>query len=96
MPVVYERRADVSFDNLLIVGSNSPPGGVRAFDARTGDGKSGLSTRVPRPASSARDMGTALRRERERLDWSFSFTVDVDRALLYVSFAVPLEDQLRR
>jgi quinoprotein glucose dehydrogenase len=35
MPVVYN-AAPTRFENLLIVGSHTPPGGVRAFDARTG------------------------------------------------------------
>ncbi|HEY5623197.1 MAG TPA: PQQ-binding-like beta-propeller repeat protein, partial [Gammaproteobacteria bacterium] len=36
MPVGYA-GAPAVFENLLIVGSNTPPGSVRAFDARTGD-----------------------------------------------------------
>ena len=32
-----QRRAD-AFEDLLIVGSNGPPGGVRAYDARSGEG----------------------------------------------------------
>jgi quinoprotein glucose dehydrogenase len=35
MPVVYN-SAPTRFENLLVVGSNGPPGSVRAFDARTG------------------------------------------------------------
>ena len=35
MPAVYN-GAPTRFGDLLIVGSNGPPGGVRAYDARTG------------------------------------------------------------
>jgi quinoprotein glucose dehydrogenase len=89
MPVVYN-AAPTRFENLLIVGSNTPPGGVRAFDARTGAAV-WVFDAVPQadePGHETWEIGAA--RERASvLSWSFSFTLDVDRALLYASFAGP-------
>ena len=36
MPTAYN-AAPTRFEDLLIVGSNGPPGGVRAYDARSGE-----------------------------------------------------------
>jgi len=88
MPVVYN-GAPTRFENLLIVGSNSPPGGVRAFDARTG-APVWVFDAVPQADEPGRETWGARSAERASvLGWSFSFTVDVDRALLYVALAGP-------
>jgi glucose dehydrogenase len=89
MPIVYN-AAPTPFENLLIVGSNTPPGSVRAFDARTGAEIWAFES-VPKPGEAghetwASDTG---RDQRQVLHWPFSFTIDADRALLYASFASP-------
>jgi quinoprotein glucose dehydrogenase len=91
MPAVYN-AAPTRFENLLIVGSNTPPGGVRAFDARTGAPVWVFDT-VPQADEPGRDTWRAGSAARASVvGWSFSFTVDVDRALLYVSLAGPAPD----
>ena len=59
MPVVYNGAPTV-FENLVIVGSNSPPGSVRAFDARSGAWR-GCSTPCRCRASPATTPGRATR-----------------------------------
>jgi quinoprotein glucose dehydrogenase len=92
MPVVYN-AAPTRFENLLIVGSNTPPGGVRAFDARTG-AEVWVFDSVPQADEPGHETweGSAARERAVVLGSSFSFTVDVDRALVYVSFAGPSPD----
>ena len=91
MPVVYN-GAPTRFENLLIVGSNGPPGGVRAFDARTG-APVWVFDSVPQADEPGRETWGAQSAERASVvGWSFSFTVDVDRALLYVALAGPATD----
>jgi quinoprotein glucose dehydrogenase len=91
MPAVYN-AAPTRFENLLIVGSNGPPGGVRAFDARTGAPVWEFDS-VPLADEPGRETWAGRSAERAYvLGWSFSFTVDVDRALLYVSLAGPAPD----
>ena len=91
MPVVYN-AAPTRFENLLIVGSNGAPGGVRAFDARTG-APVWVFDAVPQADEPGRETWGERSAERASVvDWSFSFTVDVDRALLYVSLAGPTPD----
>ena len=91
MPVVYN-AAPTRFENLLIVGSNGPPGGVRAFDARTG-APVWVFDAVPQSDEPGRETWGGRSAERASvLGWTFSFTVDVDRAVLYVSLAGPAPD----
>ena len=91
MPVVYN-GAPTRFENLLIVGSNTPPGGVRAFDARTGE-PVWVFDAVPQPDEPGRETWAGRSAANASVvHWSFSFTVDVDRALLYVSLAGPSSD----
>ena len=91
MSVVYD-GAPTRFENLLIVGSNGPPGGVRAFDVRTGAPVWVFET-VPQADEPGRETWGGRSAERASVvGWSFSFTVDVDRALLYVSLAGPPTD----
>ena len=89
MPVVYN-AAPTRFENLLIVGSNSPPGSVRAFDARTG-AEAWAFQSVPRPGETGHETwgSDAWAEQPNVLHWPFSFTIDVDRALLYASFESP-------
>ena len=84
------RRA---FENLLIVGSNSAPGSVRAFDARTG-AEIWVFESVPKPGEPGHEtwQSDAWREQPNLLHWPFSFTIDADRALLYASFESPGPD----
>jgi quinoprotein glucose dehydrogenase len=92
MPMVYN-GAPTRFENLLIVGSNTPPGGVRAFDARTG-AEAWVFDSVPQADEPGHETWekSPSRERASVLGWSFSFTVDVDRALVYASFAGPSPD----
>jgi quinoprotein glucose dehydrogenase len=91
MPVVYN-AAPTRFENLLIVGSNGPPGGVRAFDVRTG-APVWVFDAVPQADEPGRETWGGGSADRASVvGWSFSFTVDADRALLYVALAGPATD----
>jgi len=94
MPAVYN-AAPTRFENLLIVGSNTPPGGVRAFDARTGTEVWTFDS-VPQADEPGHETweNNAARERASVLGWSFSFTLDVDRALLYASFGGPSPDEV--
>ena len=89
MAVVYN-SAPTCFENLLIVGSNSPPGSVRAFDAVRGE-QVWLFESVPKPGELGHDtwQSDAWRNQPNLLHWPFSFTIDIDRALLYAIFESP-------
>jgi quinoprotein glucose dehydrogenase len=92
MRVVYN-AAPTRFENLLIVGSNSAPGSVRAFDARTGQ-EIWVFESVPKPEEFGHETweSDAWVDQPNLLHWPFSFTVDADRALLYASFESPGPD----
>ena len=92
MPVVYY-AAPTRFENLLVVGSNTAPGSVRAYDARTGDEVWAFQS-VPQPGEPGHDTweSDAWRDQPNLLLWSFSFTVDVDRGILYAPFESPGPD----
>ncbi|HZF28348.1 MAG TPA: PQQ-binding-like beta-propeller repeat protein [Gammaproteobacteria bacterium] len=92
MPVVYN-GAPALFEDLLIVGANSAPGSVRAFDARTG-AQVWTFEAVPRRGELGYDTwnGAPSRDRSSVLHWSFSFTIDADRGLLYAVFDSPGPD----
>jgi len=79
--------APTIFENLLIVGSNTPPGGVRAYDVRDGtEVWTFLSTpRTGEPGSETwgADLDPLTARA---FHWAFSFTVDVERGLVFAVF----------
>ncbi len=79
MPVSYQ-GAPLLFEDRLIVGSTTGPGSVRAYDVRTGAQMWVFSAVPPGTDDAARDAAGAARA-------SASFTLDVDRALLYAAFA---------
>jgi len=84
MPVSYH-AAPLLFEDRLIVGSTTGPGSVRAYDVRTG-AQVWVFAAVPAgPDDAARDVGGAARAPG-------SFTLDVDRALLFAAFASPLTE----
>jgi quinoprotein glucose dehydrogenase len=82
------------YRNMLLVGTNAPPGAVRAFDARTGarvwefrsiprqEGDPGFGTW---PVSATDNASGAI-------SWAFSMTVDPARNLLYAVFDSPTPD----
>ena len=62
MPAAYA-GAPTRFEDLLIVGSNGPPGGVRAYDARSGEERwsfTGASTLLHPASSLTVDVDRAL------------------------------------
>ncbi len=75
MPVSYH-AAPLLFEDRLIVGSTTGPGSVRAYDVRSG-AQVWVFAAVP-PGTD--DVADAVRT-------TASFTLDVDRALLYAAFA---------
>ncbi|HEY8519500.1 MAG TPA: PQQ-binding-like beta-propeller repeat protein [Gammaproteobacteria bacterium] len=86
MPIPY-RSAPTAFEHLLIVGSDGPPGSVRAYSARTG-AQVWLFSAVPRPGEAGSDAAAsdAWGGRHGLLHRAASFTVDVDRALVYAVF----------
>ena len=92
MPIVYY-AAPTRFENLLIVGSNTAPGSVRAYDARTGK-QVWVFESVPQPGAPGSETwdNDARREQPNLLLWSFSLTVDVDRGILYAPFESPGPD----
>ena len=80
MPVSYH-AAPLLFEDRLIVGSTTGPGSVRAYDVRTG-AQVWVFAAVP-PGTD--DTASAVRAVA-------SFTLDVDRALLFAAFASPVTE----
>ena len=89
MPVRYD-SAPTLFENLLIVGSNSPPGGVRAFDAGSGRMVWEFLS-IPGPGEAGHETWSdeAWRDNSGALHWAFSLTVDAERRLVYAAFDSP-------
>lgn len=89
MPVQYA-SAPVVYKNLLIVGSNSAPGSVRALDARTG-AQIWEFRSVPGPGEVGHETweNDSWRDHPNLHHWAFSMTVDVERDLLYTVFESP-------
>jgi quinoprotein glucose dehydrogenase len=92
MPVGY-LGAPVVYENLVIVGSNSAPGSVRAFDVHTGD-EAWVFRAVPGPGEVGHDTweNDSWRDHPNLLHWAFSLTVDADRGLVYAVFESPGPD----
>ena len=89
MPVAYV-SAPVIYKDLLLVGSNTPPGSVRAFDARSGR-EVWVFHSVPGPGRVGHDTweNEAWRDQPNLFHWAFSMTVDEERGLLYAAFESP-------
>jgi glucose dehydrogenase len=89
MPVRYD-AAPTLFEDLLIVGSNSPPGSVRAFDARTGEQIWEFRS-IPEPGEAGHDSWAdgGWLENTGGLHWPFSMTVDSDARTLYSVFDSP-------
>jgi quinoprotein glucose dehydrogenase len=89
MEVSYN-GAPTLFEHFLLVGSDSAPGSVRAFDVRNG-APLWVFQSVPRPWEAGHDswQSEAWREQPGVLHSPFALTVDVDRAILYAAFASP-------
>jgi glucose dehydrogenase len=86
--------APTIYKNVILVGTNTPPGAVRGFDARTG-AKVWEFRAVPQEAEAPgfetweqdgwKDQAGAI-------SWAFSMTVDPQRNILYAIFDSPTPD----
>lgn len=85
----YE-SAPTLYKNLLILGTNGPPGGVRAFDARTG-AKVWEFQSVPQSGQVGVETwsGESWRNREGTYSWAFSMTVDAERATVYAAVEAP-------
>jgi quinoprotein glucose dehydrogenase len=89
VPLIYK--------NVVVVGANNPPGGVRvpgnarAFDARTGEKLWEFSS-VAQPGSVGHDTweGESWKGRAGANAWPFYFTLDEQRGLLYLPLASPI------
>lgn len=82
------------YKNLLLVGTNAPPGAVRAFNVRTGS-KVWEYRSVPRnPGEPGYDTwaNDSARETSGAIAWSFSMTLDPGRNTLYAIFDSPTPD----
>jgi quinoprotein glucose dehydrogenase len=89
MPAQYN-SAPLVYGNLLIVGSDGPPGSVRAFDARTGEQRwEFVSTPQPGEPGHETWLSDAWRDQPNLFHWAFSMTLDPELGLLYTAFESP-------
>ena len=86
MPVAY-LGAPVVFENLLLVGSNTPPGSVRAFDVETGSQVWAFHS-TPGPGEFGHDTweNDGWQNQPNLFHWAFSLTVDEARGLVFAAF----------
>jgi len=89
MPVRYN-GAPTLFEDTLLVGSNSPPGSVHAFDARTGALRWSFYS-IPGPDDFGSETWTGEGREDNpgALHWPFAMTIDAERRTVYTVFDSP-------
>jgi quinoprotein glucose dehydrogenase len=82
--------APTVYKDLLIVGTNGSPGGVRAFDARSGS-KIWEFNSVAQPGDPANRTwdGDSWKNRSGTYSWAFSQTIDAERGLLYVAIEAP-------
>jgi glucose dehydrogenase len=82
--------APTVYKNLLILGTNGSPGGVRAFDARTG-AKAWEFNSVAQPGDPNNKTwdAEAWKNRSGTYSWAFSQTLDAERGLLYVAIETP-------
>jgi len=89
MPVRYD-AAPTLFENRLFVGSNSPPGSVRAYDVQTGR-QLWVFLSIPGPD----DFGNNTWQDAGwdgnpgGLHWPFAMSIDAERRILYSVFDSP-------
>jgi glucose dehydrogenase len=82
--------APTVYKDLLIVGTNGSPGGVRAFDARGGS-KVWAFNSVAQPGDPANKTWDAdsWKSRSGTYSWAFSQTIDAERGLLFVAIEAP-------
>ena len=82
--------APTVYKDLLIVGTNGSPGGVRAFDARSGR-KAWEFNSVAQPGDPANRTwdGESWKNRPGTYSWAFSQTIDAERGLLFVAIEAP-------
>lgn len=78
------------FEDRILVGTNSSPGAVRAFDARTGE-RMWEFRAVPGPGEPGIETweNESWRDRTGAYSWSFSQTLDPDRGIYYAVFETP-------
>ena len=82
--------APTVYKNLLILGTNGSPGGVRAFDARTGATAWEFnSVAQPGDPNNKTWDAEAWKNRSGTYSWAFSQTLDAERGLLYVAIETP-------
>ena len=95
--VVPYNSVPLVYRNVVVVGANNPPGGVRvpgnarAFDVRTGNKLWEFSS-VAQPGSVGHDTweGESWKGRAGANAWPFYFTLDEPRGLLYLPLASPI------
>jgi glucose dehydrogenase len=82
--------APIVFNDIVIVGSNTPPGSISAYDARTLEPRWTFHS-VPAPGEFGHDTweSDAWRDQANLFHWAFSLTLDTDRGLIYAAFESP-------
>jgi glucose dehydrogenase len=82
--------APTVYNDLLILGTNGSPGGVRAFDARSGAKRWEFNS-VAQPGDPANKTWNAesWKNRSGTYSWAFSQTIDTERGLLFVAIEAP-------
>jgi quinoprotein glucose dehydrogenase len=82
------------YKNLAIVGTNAPPGVVRAYDVRTGKQVWEFRSVPQDPGARGRDTweNDSWKGATGSIAWSFSVTIDAARNILYTVFDSPTSD----
>jgi glucose dehydrogenase len=82
--------APLVYGNLVIIGSNSPPGSVSAFDARTLEPVWAFHS-TPGPGELGHDTweNNAWQNQPNMFHWAFTLTADEQRGLVYAAFESP-------
>lgn len=88
VPVRYDGAPTV-FENKVIVGSNSPPGGVHVYDAVSGKLLWHFESIAHKGPQNASWKNKAWMHNSGGLQWAFSMTIDVQRRTLFAVFDAP-------
>jgi glucose dehydrogenase len=82
------------YKDMLLVGTNSAPGGVRAFDARSGAKRWEFLSIPQEDGSRGHDswLNGAWKGHAGAISWAFSTTIDAPRNTVYAVFDSPVPD----
>lgn len=82
------------YKNLAIVGTNAPPGAVRAFDVRTGNTVWEFRSVSDRPGAAGQDTweNGSWKNVTGAISWPFAVTIDARRNTVYAVFDSPTND----